>query len=100
MPHENSPIVGDWYRNLQDELAFEIVAIDEDMGTVGIQYYEGEVEELDLDTWYDLELESIPPPEDWSGPFDDLERDDLGYNDGNLRPENWSGPLSDLEPED
>lgn len=64
------PIVGNWYQDLETQTEFEVVAFDEDAQTVEIQYFDGEVEELDLDAWYEMVLEPIEPPEDWSGPFD------------------------------
>ena len=90
------PIVGNWYRNLEDQRDFEVVALDESTQTVEIQYFEGEVEELDMDGWYDLVLEAREPPDDWSGPFDDLEPDDLGYTD-TLNSHDREDPLRDLE---
>ncbi len=97
MPNELDPIVGEWYKNLDDEQTFEVVAVDEDEGTVEIQYFDGEIEEIDLENWYELNLEPIEPPEDWSGPFDDLERDDLGYTDMSMHPDEWSNPLDELD---
>lgn len=92
-----SPVIGNWYRNIEDGREFEVVAYDEEDATIEIQYFESEVEELDLDTWDELVLESMAAPEDWSGPFDDLVRDDMGDTEGVRRPENWSGPLTDIE---
>ena len=89
------PIVGNWYKNLEDETEFEVVAVDEDAQTVGIQYFDGEVEELELDSWYELVLEPISPPEDWSGAYDQMEPDDLGYNDTSSA-NNKDDPLKDL----
>jgi hypothetical protein len=94
--NELEPVVGNWYKNLADESDFQVVALDETAQTVEIQYSEGELEELDLDTWYELELELIAPPDDWSGPFDDLDRDDLGYDDGLGNPKEHD-PLAGLE---
>ena len=93
------PIVGNWYHDGDTERTFEVVAIDEDDGTIEIQYFESEVEEIDVDQWYEMELESAAEPEDWSGPSDDLERDDFGDTDEPLHPERWSGALSDIEGE-
>lgn len=73
------PIIGNWYRNQETGNDFEVVALDEDAQTIEIQYFDGEVEELDFDAWYELAIEAIEAPEDWSGPFDELEVDDLGY---------------------
>lgn len=75
------PIIGNWYRNEETGNDFEVVALDEDAQTIEIQYFDGEVEELELDTWYELPLEAIEAPEDWSGPFDEVEGDDLDYDD-------------------
>ncbi|MBL8249364.1 MAG: hypothetical protein JNK95_13490 [Candidatus Competibacter sp.] len=74
------PIIGNWYRNQETGNDFEVVALDEDAQTIEIQYFDGELEELDLDAWYELPIESIEAPEDWSGPFDEMESDDLGYD--------------------
>lgn len=54
------PVIGDWYRNITGE-NYEVVAIDEDDGTVEIQYFDGSLEELDLDTWFETVLEPIEP---------------------------------------
>ena len=82
------PIIGNWYRNQETGNDFEVVALDEDAQTIEIQYFDGEVEELDLDAWYEMAIEAIEAPEDWSGPFDELESDDLGYDENeNSRPE-------------
>lgn len=97
MNQELTPTVGHWYRNMEDERQFEVVALDEDDGTVEIQYFESEIEELDMDTWYDLPLENTAAPEDWTGPFDDLVKDDMGDTEGIRRPENWSGALNEIE---
>jgi len=88
------PIVGNWYKNVEEEKEFEVVAVDEDAQTVEIQYFEGEVEEIDLDSWYELALEPIEPPEDWSGAYDQMEPDDLGYD--TTGDEKKEDPLKDL----
>ncbi len=90
------PIVGNWYRNQESGTDFEVVAVDEDGQTVEIQYFEGEVEELDVDAWYELVLEPGEPPEDCSGALDDPERDDVdaGRTPGS---HHRSDPLQDFE---
>lgn len=79
MPTDVDPIVGNWYRDLERDERFEVVAVDEDEGIVEIQYFEGDVEEVDVDTWYEMDLEVIEAPEDWTGPMDGVTRDDIGY---------------------
>jgi hypothetical protein len=61
--------IGDWYRKVAGEL-FEIVAIDEADGTIEIQYFDGTVEELEIEAWYDMGCRSADPPEDYSGSLD------------------------------
>jgi hypothetical protein len=67
------PSVGDWYRLSGGEL-FEVVAVDDDDGTIEIQYFDGTVQEMDLEDWEahceDRALEAAEPPEDWSGSVD------------------------------
>ena len=75
------PIIGNWYRNHETGNDFEVVALDEDAQTIEIQYFDGEIEELDLDAWYELPIEGIETPEDWSGPFDQIDADDPDYEE-------------------
>lgn len=81
MSHEFEPLVGHWYRPLEKGQEFKVVAFDESQATVEIQHYDGDVEELDLESWYELEIEPTVAPEDWIGPLDNVEVDDLGYSD-------------------
>lgn len=69
--------VGDWFTTPLREERFEIVAIDNDAATIEIQYYDGTVEEIDFESWPQLEAEAIDQPEDWTGAFD-ADREDLG----------------------
>ncbi|HUO18956.1 MAG TPA: DUF6763 family protein [Steroidobacteraceae bacterium] len=70
-PH---PGIGDWYR-LNGGQLFEVVAVDDDDGTIEIQYFDGTVEEMDVEDW-DAQwdegaLEAAEePPEDGSGSVD------------------------------
>jgi hypothetical protein len=69
-PH---PGIGEWYRISGGEL-FEVVAVDDDDGTIDIQYFDGTVEEMDMEDWEaqweDGALEAAEAPEDWSGSVD------------------------------
>lgn len=72
------PEVGRWYRT-SSGTTFEVVAVDEDDGTIEVQYFDGTVEELDLEDWEpqraNNEIEEAEAPEDWSGSVD-VEGDD------------------------
>jgi hypothetical protein len=74
--------------------------MDEDEGVIEIQYFDGELDEIEFDAWSQMGVESISPPEDWSGAYDDLERDDLGYTDLNLPPESHNISTDDFDRED
>jgi hypothetical protein len=74
------PGIGDWYR-LNSGSLFEVVAYDDDDGTIEIQYFDGTVEEMDIEDWEaqweDGALESAEAPEDWSGSVD-VDAEDSG----------------------
>ena len=76
------PVIGDWYETASGE-GFEVVALDADEGTLEIQYFDGAIEELEIETWLELELVPIEPPEDYSGSLD-ISREDygMGIDDG------------------
>lgn len=74
------PEIGAWYENGDQQTLFEVVSIDEDGESLGIQYYDGEIEELDLDTFIRLPLFKVDQPEDWSGPYE-MEPDDRFESD-------------------
>lgn len=96
----NSPIIhiGDWYKTVDgDEL--EIVAYDPDEGVIEVQFYDGTVEEYELEDWTELNAKPIAPPEDWAGSYD-LTRDDYGVDLGSPAGDNHLNPLDHLEDED
>lgn len=67
------PVIGNWYR-LQGGESFEVVAFDDDDGTIELQYFDGTVEEMDIEDWHAAAeagaLEEIEAPEDWTGSVD------------------------------
>ena len=99
MVEDLDPIVGNWYQHLDKGQKFEVVAVDEDEGVVEIQHFDGDVEELDLDTWYELAIEGSEPPEDWTGPVDDIEEDDLGYTETEMGPDDWKSSMEEVPPQ-
>lgn len=93
MPLKPKPSVAQWYRHLNKGQEFQVTAVDEADRTVEIQHFDGDVEELEFDEWYAMDVEPIETPEDWTGPMDDVERDDLGYTETGMRGADWSKPL-------
>lgn len=96
MAFEVDPIIGNWYEHLDKGLRFEVVAVDEDEGLVEIQYFNGDIEEIELEMWYELEIEPSEPPEDWTGPMDDAETDDLDDIDTDIESEEWDTSQEEL----
>lgn len=70
MPMHEEPLVGATYEN-PEERTFKVTAFDEDEATVTVEYADGSVETLDLDNWYDMDLEMIDDGEE--DDEDDLE---------------------------
>jgi hypothetical protein len=64
---EYEPTVGQWYEDLENEETFQVLKVDEDREVVEIQHLDGDVEELDVDGWAELDLEMTEEPEGWSG---------------------------------
>ena len=70
MSREHTPVPGKWYENREEEETFRVLSVDEDDELVEIEYLDGEIEELDLDTWHELDLELTEEPEGWSDEAD------------------------------
>ncbi|MFV1997387.1 MAG: DUF6763 family protein [Acidiferrobacterales bacterium] len=89
------PRLDSWYLD-EEGRRFKIVAIDEGDGAIEIQYFDGDVTEVESDTWYQRDLQLIEEPEDGTGPFDDFDQDYNGATYRALNPEDRNG-LSDEE---
>lgn len=95
MDFQVKPTVGEWYQPA-DGQHFEVVAVDNDEGTVEIQYFDGAIEELEFNTWGQMPLQGISQPEDWSGPMD-MMREDFISDTGMTSHEEWGSPLDALD---
>src|SRR5262245_35384816 len=73
---EYAPVPGKWYENKEEEETFRVLSVDEDDELVEIEYLDGEIEELDLDTWHELDLEPTEEPEGWSDDAEDSDEDE------------------------
>ena len=67
------PGVGAWFQ-LNGGAAFEVVAVDDDDGTIEVQYVDGTLAELDPEDWRawcdERSLEAVDASEDWSDAAD------------------------------
>ncbi len=90
------PVIEQWYKDVENNLTFKVVAIEESDDTIEVQYSNGDIGEYDTDSWYNSTFDFIEDPEDWSAPFDDLESDDLGYSNSDTpRTDMDDTPLKD-----
>jgi hypothetical protein len=93
MPNELDPIVGQWYLHHDKGEAFRVVAVDTASHVIEIQSFDGDVEELDAGAWREMDIETAEAPEDWTGPLDDIEPDDLGLTETDMSPQDWQQSL-------
>ncbi|MDH3428571.1 MAG: hypothetical protein OEM60_01975 [Gammaproteobacteria bacterium] len=89
------PSIGQWFRRPNGAL-LEVVAIDEDDGTIEIQLFDGTIDEIELDAWPELFLTEAAAPEDWSGSVDMDPEDYLGKRKDGL-PQGYQDPLAFLD---
>ena len=76
MSRDYEPVPGQWYENLEDEESFRVLTVDEDSELVEIEYLDGEIEEIDLETWHEMDLEQTDEPEGWSESEEEEEDDE------------------------
>jgi hypothetical protein len=55
-----------------------VTGYDDSSRTIEIQTFDGDVDEIDEEARTILPLEFAEPPEDWTGPLDNVENGDLG----------------------
>lgn len=92
------PNVGDWYKRVGGDI-FEVVAIDIADGCIEIQHFDGTVEEIDSDVWYEMKCSPAVAPEDYSGSLD-LSSEDYTSLIEAKRGKNWGDPLDFLDQND
>ncbi len=97
MATEADPIVTTWYQHLDKGQKFQVVAIDDNEKLIEIQYFDGDIEEIEIDDWYLMELEQIESPEDISGALDVSEIDDLGASITDTSPSDWGAPTQEIK---
>lgn len=70
------PVPSQWYENVEEEESFRVLSVDEDSELVEIEYLDGDIEEIDLETWHEMDLERIEEPEGWSESDDEDANED------------------------
>jgi hypothetical protein len=70
------PVQGQWYEDLEENEIFKVLSVNPDEEIIEVQYENGDIEEIDLDTWHELDLERADEPEGWASDDDDDEEDE------------------------
>ncbi len=106
MSRDYEPVKGQWYENVEDDETFRVLSVDEDAELVEIEYLDGDIEELDIDAWHEMDLERIEEPEGWAAQeaaADDEEdeeeeeddEDDDDWDDDEDEDEDWEDEEED-----
>lgn len=65
MGRDYDPVKGQWFEDLEENEIFQVLSVDPDEEVIEIQYENGDIEEIDLDAWHELDLERSSEPEGW-----------------------------------
>jgi len=87
------PTPGQWYEDLDSEDIFKVLSVDPDEEIVRIQWLDSEVQDIDLDTWNEMDLELAEEPEGWvdedAADEDDDELDEEELDDEEDDEDDW-----------
>jgi len=100
MSNELDPVVDQWYRHLDKGEMLRVVAVDPVARLVEIQNFDGNIEELEFGAWHDMNITLAEAPEDWTGPYDDVETDNLDSTETAMTSQDWRTPLDSLRTDD
>ena len=89
MGRDYDPVAKQWYRDLEADETFQVLSVDEDQELIEIQHLDGDVEEIDLDTWTELDVEPTDEPEGWSGSGDDEDEDEELEDEDEDEDDDW-----------
>ncbi len=76
MSRDYEPAAGQWYLNIEEEESFRVLSVDEDSELVEIEYEDGDIEEIDIEAWHEMDLEKTTAPEGWSESEKEEEEDE------------------------
>lgn len=106
MGRDYDPVKGQWFEDLEENEIFLVLSVDPDEEVIEIQYENGDIEEIDLDTWHELDLERATEPEGWAAAdgeeedeeeedFDEEEDDDWDEDDD--EDDDWDDDDEDMD---
>jgi hypothetical protein len=92
--------IGRWYLHQNKGEMFLVTGYDDGSRTIEIQTFDGDLDEIDAEAWHAMPLETASEPEDWTGPLDDVETDDLGYSGTEMASADWVEPMQPFQPQE
>lgn len=98
MSRDNEPVPGQWYQNVEEEETFRVLTVDEDSELIEIEYLDGDIEELDVEAWHEMDLELTSEPEGWSDEEDeDEDEEEEEDDDEDEDDDDWDDDDDDLD---
>jgi hypothetical protein len=89
--------IGQWYQRRDTGEVFLVTGFDDRSRTVEIQTSDGDLDEVEESAWRDWPIALAEPPQDWSGPMDDMDSESLDdSSNGTTGSTDWRPPQ--LEP--
>jgi hypothetical protein len=88
------PTIGQWFRRPNGVL-LEVVAVDEGDDTIEVQFFDGTIDEIDIEAWREQLLVEVSAPEDWSGSVD-MDPEDYKGTGKDEMPQGFHDPLGFL----
>ena len=89
MARDYDPVQGQWYEDLEENEIFRVLSVDPDEEIIEVQYENGDIEEIDLDTWHELDLERAEEPEGWASDDDDEDEEEEDEDDWDEDDDDW-----------
>jgi hypothetical protein len=81
--------IGQWYCHWDKGEMFQVTAMDPESKTIEIQTFDGDIDEIDEESWSTLPLGLAGPPEDWTGPVDAVNVDEVGNSQTEMTAQDW-----------
>lgn len=100
MGRDYEPVKGQWYENVEEDETFRVLSVDEDADLVEIEYLDGDIEELDIDAWHEMDLERIAEPEGWAGGDDEKEDEEEDDEEEDDDDDDWDDDEDDDDDDD
>ena len=89
MSRDYEPVAGQWYENVEEEESFRVLSVDEDSELVEIEYLDGDIEEIDLEAWHEMDLERTQEPEGWAETQKEEEEDEEDEDEDEDDDDDW-----------